>query len=144
MLRTWGRKITISGGYRFIILLADIMFVNKIPSLLTISRHVHYVTTGKVQSTKMCHLAHEFGRIRKLYGLNGFVTKHLFVDGQFGALRPYLPGIDINPTPANAHVSEAERAIRVHKERCRCDVAMVPPNKSPAAVVGGLVNRATF
>ena len=109
---------TIKQYYASITLCADIMFVNKIPILASVSRNIHYSTATVLQSAKADDLYSGISGIMKQYQFRGMNVTTILVDKQFECIASQFTGVDVNVVSRDEHVPEIERLIRVIKERC--------------------------
>lgn len=131
--------------YTSVTLSIDVMHVNKVPLLVSISEHIHYGTVKALDSMKIPVLELEIERIIKLYAVRGFHVKFILVDIQFKSIkdRGKLTAI-VNVVGKGEHVPAVERFIRVIKERCRCYYAMLPFNVLPRIMVIHLLTTVMF
>jgi hypothetical protein len=108
--------------YRDIVLTADIMFVNKIPFLVTISCHIKFGTAEVLENQQLKTIMGAIKRVKSLYTKRGFILCTILMDGQFEGLRGDLAtlGTDLNTISNDEHVPEVERYIRTLKECTRC------------------------
>ena len=90
--------------HRDMVLSVDIMFVNKIPFLVTSSCNIHF--TGTVATC--------LKKVTCLYHHQGFCITSITCDPEFKALRPSFPMF--NCCAAGEHVPEIERYIRTLKD----------------------------
>lgn len=100
-------------------LCGDIMFVNKIPFLVTISRDIKFGTVKMIQNQKGTTIMKAIQAVAKVYQKHGFKVTNLLMDGQFKPIGGDLSMLHVNlNTVSNAeHVPEVERYIRTTKER---------------------------
>jgi hypothetical protein len=114
---------TILDVHRDVTLSADVFFVNKIPFLLTISRHLALTAVSHLEEHKTTTFFKHFRAVYKLYQNRGFKINLLLVDGEFAALQALVHDMEqaprVNLTSANEDVPEAELRIRVVTERVR-------------------------
>eukprot|EP00804_Cyclotella_cryptica_P024426 CCRYP_015860-RA/>CCRYP_015860-RA protein AED:0.35 eAED:0.26 QI:0/0/0/1/0/0/3/0/310 len=89
-------------------LIADIMFMNDIPFLLTCSRGVQLITVEYLPR-----------RTAKFYSRGGCIVHTALVDREFEAVRNTCPELPINTTATNEHVLEIERTVRTVKVRAQ-------------------------
>jgi hypothetical protein len=59
-------RLGIMEKYRDVTLCIDIMFVNKVPFLVTISRHIKFGTVEVLKSRKMANVVTAIGNVNKL------------------------------------------------------------------------------
>ena len=136
---------TILDYYKDVELSIDVMHVNKVPFLVSISEHIHFGTISGLDSMKIPVLEDEIKRIIRLYAVRGFHIKYILVDIQFKAIkdRGLLDAI-VNVVGKGEHAPMIERFIRVVKERCRCYHAMLPFEDLPRIVVIHLLKTVMF
>jgi hypothetical protein len=106
---------------RKIILCADVMKVNKMPFLVSISRAIKFGTVAWLKNAKADSIMKHIKDIHKIYVKRGFILEIVEVDCQFEPLRGELVelGITLNKGSREEHVPVAERRIWTVKERCR-------------------------
>ena len=108
------------------------MFINGIKFLLTVSRHIDFVTAQYVPSKKYGGYIKPIKIVCNMYAKRGFVITAILADPEFKHLENFLkksgghigyiaPNSNsiqpsINVTAKNEHVKEAERKIRTVKE----------------------------
>ena len=64
--------MTIRQFYNNIELSLDVMFVNDVPFLTSISEHIHYETVGAVDNLTCPSLEPEIKKVLRLYAVRGF------------------------------------------------------------------------
>ena len=118
--------------YKNIMLCIDVMFVNGIKFLLTVSRHIDFVTAQYVLSKKYSGYIKPIEMVCNMYATKGFMVTVILADPEFNHLEDYLNRSGrrigyiapnghsveptVNTTAENEHVDEAERKIRTVKE----------------------------
>jgi hypothetical protein len=124
----------------------DIMFVNRIPFLVSISRHIYFATAEAIPNQQQKTLLQGIKQIHSIYLQRGFQITHLLMDGQFEHLREHLADlrINLNITSRNEHVPEVERYIRTLKERTRSIYNTLPFKEMPARMVIEMVYACNF
>jgi hypothetical protein len=98
-------------------LAVDVMFVNSVPFLVSVSRTINLITiehAPKCSATKLGELIH---RIVRVYARAGFTVQMVLMDNEFEKLKDHVPMLVLNIPAASEHVGEIERKIRVIKER---------------------------
>ncbi|KAI2491389.1 Reverse transcriptase (RNA-dependent DNA polymerase) [Fragilaria crotonensis] len=134
--------------YRNVVLAGDIMFVNKLPFFVTISRHIKFGTSELLTNRKIETIFEATKRVYQQYMKRGFKITSILMDGEFdtGGYRGELSalGITLNVVAAEEHVPEIERHIRVIKERARSVINTLPFDKVPARVIIELVYYCGF
>jgi hypothetical protein len=81
---------TIMAQYRKIILYVDVMKINKMPFLVTISRSSKFGTVGWLEKLKSETMLKNITVVRNIYIKRGFLLEIVEVDGQFEPLRGAL------------------------------------------------------
>jgi hypothetical protein len=84
--------------YRVVVLTADVMFVNKVPFLVSQSRGLNLITAEFLPTRTAKSLAARVDQIRQLYARGGFMVGTILMDNEFEKLRPLVPGLNINTT----------------------------------------------
>ena len=127
----------------------DIMFVNNLPFLMTISRHIKFSTAELLPNQKTDGIFKAIKRVHQLvFSKRGFTVNSLLMDGQFDTdgLQGEIAskGITLNVVAADEHVPDIERYIRVLKECARIVVNMLPFTSLPGRVVVELIYYCGF
>ena len=132
--------------YRDITLCGDIMFVNKVPFLVTISRNINFRTAAVLRSRQAKIISRNILAVKKLYSARGFRVHTLNGDYEFEAMRGDLMdgGVHLNAAAKDEHVPEIERSIRVVKERARSVYNTLPFSRIPFLMLAELVYSVTF
>jgi hypothetical protein len=105
--------------HEYVTLAVDVMFVNGLPFLVTLSRGISLVTIEFLPSRTAKRLVHTLRREFRIYRTGGYVIQMTLMDIEFEKLKPMLPEIVLNTTAAREHEGIMERKIRVLKERAR-------------------------
>jgi hypothetical protein len=132
--------------YRKVTIGADIMFVNKLPFFVTISRNIKFCTVQLIPDQKNKTLIDAVRHVRSTYMKRGFQIESLLMDGQFETIRGDLAEMQItlNTVARGEHVPEVERHIRTIKERARSVYNTLPFTKIPGRMVAELVYYSVF
>ena len=106
----------------------DMMFVNKIPSVTTISRHINFMTVESIQKRTKLQLSESIKKVISIYTQRGFKMEHAPLDGEFIPLNTEFLNMRIHANFAtrNEHVPEIELQHRVIKERARVCCSTLP------------------
>jgi hypothetical protein len=114
--------------YRAVTLCVDIMYVNKLPFLVTISRKIKFATIELLTNRQAETIGKSVTDVMRLYGSRGFLVNMTHADGEFEVLRGKLAlsGSGLNVCSNDEHVPEIERFIRTVKDRARCMYNSVP------------------
>ena len=121
----------------------DTMFVNGLPFFTTISKRLMYRTAEAVTSTSMNEYKAKLTNVLRIYQNAGFRVSCVYCDGEFKPLKNWLLDdydIKMNATSAREHVPEAERNIRVIKERVRAIYHGLPFQAMPKLLLQYLVS----
>ena len=121
--------------HKYVTLVADVMFVNGLPFLVSSSRGISLVTIEYLPSRTAKRLAIALERVLKVYAKGGFAVQTMMMDMEFEKLVDFLPTVAINTTAAREHVGEIERKIRVIKERARGTINTLPYLQLPRLMV---------
>jgi hypothetical protein len=108
--------------HKYVTLVADVMFVNGLPFLVTSSRGISLVTIEYLPSRTAKRLALTRG---------GFVVQTMMMDMEFEKIVDLLPNVTVNTMAAREHLGEIERKIRVIKERARGTMNTLPYPQLP-------------
>ncbi|KAI2502324.1 Reverse transcriptase (RNA-dependent DNA polymerase) [Fragilaria crotonensis] len=139
---------TIMSRYRKVTLAGDIMFVNKLPFFVTISRNIRFSTSEFLTNRKSDTIFKAITHVHQTYAKRGFHIEVILMDGEFdkdGLVGDVAElGISINCVAAEEHVPEIERHIRTIKERSRSVVGMLPFKQLPARIVIELIHYVVF
>ena len=137
---------TIQQHYQEVTLACDIMYVNKIPFLMSVSRHIRFGTAQHIKNQQGETIFNGIRAIHQIYLQRGFQIRNAFMDGQFEPLRGNLAelGILLNTASNDEHVPEIERQIRTVKERTRAIYCTLPFNKMPRRLIIEMVYAANY
>jgi len=72
--------------HRFVTLTADIMYVNGVPFLTTLSRKINMRTAEHIQSRSAASLSRALIKVIKLYARGGFTVNLIMMDQEFATL----------------------------------------------------------
>lgn len=105
--------------YKNIELFVDIMFINNLPILIMISRHLKFMTVDVLDDRSACKIMVSLQETNELYWRRGFNITACYLDPEFKAIKKIKSKITvlINMTATKEHMPEVERQIRVIKER---------------------------
>jgi Reverse transcriptase (RNA-dependent DNA polymerase)/Zinc knuckle len=119
----------------------DLMFVNKIPFLITISKGIKFGSATHLQDKKKDTIKNALYRICDAYKGRGFKVILVKADHEFESLRADMTkiGVEMNITARDEHVPEAERYIRTLKERTRATYTMLPFPHLPGRMIVELI-----
>ena len=86
---------TIQQHYQEVTLACDIMYVNKIPFLMSVSRHLRFGTAQHIKNQQGATIFNGIRAIHQIYLQRGFQIRNAFMDGQFEPLRGNLAELGI-------------------------------------------------
>ena len=132
--------------YQKVTLCVDIMYVNKVAMLVSISRKVKFGTIEIIPNNKSAVLMKGLKGILQVYQRRGFHVEMALMDGELGHLRGELAGLGVtlNEASRDEHVGEIERFIRTVKERMRAIYNTSPFQKIPARLVAEMARACVF
>lgn len=132
--------------YGRVVLCADIMYVNSIPFLVTISRHIKFGTIEALGNRKQASLIKGLKNVGQVYRRAGFHVTQALMDGEFEPLCGELAevGIALNTTARDEHVGDVERFIRTVKERMRAMYNTLPFLHIPPRLIIEMAKHAVF
>ncbi|GAX11354.1 hypothetical protein FisN_22Lu047 [Fistulifera solaris] len=119
-------------------LAGDVMFVNRIPFLITISRYIKFGTVEMIRNRTAKTLLNGIEQVYGHYLKRGFKITHLLMDNEFEPLRGDLASsmkIELNAAAADEHVPEIERHVRTVKERTRSTYNGLPFKHMPPRLI---------
>jgi hypothetical protein len=121
--------------HKYVTIVADVMFINGLPFMVTSSRGISLVTIEFLPSRTAKQLACSVERIVRIYGRAGFIVQTSMMDMEFEKLKDLLPNIALNTSVAWEHVGEIKRKKRVIKERARGTISTLPYKMLPKLVI---------
>ena len=129
--------------HRYVTLVADVMFVNKVPFLVSASRNLNLITIEHVPTPKRTasSLGYLLQRIIRVYAKAGFIIQTILMDNEFDKVRDHIYDATLNTPAASEHVGEIERKIRVIKERSRGIICTLPYTRLPQQMLIHLLHH---
>ncbi len=127
--------------YHDVTIAMDIMFVNLIPFIITISRGLKFGTIEPLPNRQILTITKFVQRVLQIYTTRGFTVTTMLADPEFAPLHNEFPGLQLNCCGADEHVPEAERYIRTIKDRARSAYNMLPFKRIPRIIVVHLVKN---
>ena len=127
--------------HKYVTLVADVMFVNGLPFLVTSSRGLSLVTIEYLPSRTTKRLVHSLNRVCAIYATAGFVVQVAMMDMEFEKLKELMNNMTLNTTAAREHVGKIERKIRVIKERARGTTNTLPYSIMPKLMIIELMHH---
>jgi len=129
-----------------ITLAIDIMFINKIPFIMTMSCNICFGTAELIKDMKNNTLVTSNKQVVQAYQAHGFRLKAILADGQFIHIQQIIKqkGITLNICAGNEHIGEIERYIRTVKERVRSIATALPFERYPPQLTVKIVYNCVF
>jgi len=129
-----------------VVLAIDIMFINKIPFVMTTSRNINFGTAELIKDMKNNTLIMSIEQLIQAYQARGFKIQPILADRQFQHIQQIIgqKGIKLNICAANEHVPEIERYIRTVKERVRSIATVLPFERYPPRLIVEMVYNCIF
>ena len=130
--------------HKDIVLCMDVIFVNQIPFLVTISKNLKYRTATllSARTTESYHKA--LDDVCNKYNSADFQITRVECDQEFKPILNPIKmamGIQANYASASEHVPDIERSNRVLKERCRAVFHHLPYSAIPKHMIRVLVEE---
>jgi hypothetical protein len=137
---------TIMAHYRRVVLCINVMKMNKIPFLVTMSCAIKFGMVAWLKNAKTNTILSHIKEVRNVYVKRGFLLELIEANGQFEPLREELAalGVTLNKCSREEHVPLAERRIRTLKECCRCICNTLPFRKLLGMLVVQMVSTCNF
>jgi hypothetical protein len=142
--RITGVPPEIKHKYQRVSMSIDIMFVNKIPFLITTSRGLHFGTVESIPNRQVPTVTQALKRVCAQYERRGFKVTVVQADPEFEPLQAELGHIQFNFCAQDEHVPDVERFIRTIKDRTRSCYNTLPFSRIPRLVIIRMVYNAVF
>jgi hypothetical protein len=97
--------------HKYVMLVADVIFVNGLPFLVNSSQGISLVTIEYLKLRTAKRLIDTLERVIRIYRKAGFIVQTALIDMEFEKLRDKLPNVILNTTAAQEHVGEIQRKI---------------------------------
>ena len=95
--------------------MADVMFVNGVPFLVTLSRKIRLFTVEFLPSRTAAKLSEYLVKVSKLYAHGGFTVCTILMDQEFEKVKDRIPSLEVNTTVPREHAGKIEHGIRLVK-----------------------------
>jgi hypothetical protein len=112
-------------------LIADVMFVNLVPFLVSASRNVNLITIEHAPDQKASKLGHLLECIIRVYACAGFTIQTILIDNEFDKVKNHVSPVNMNTPAAAEHIGKIEPCIQVIKERSQGIICTLPYLKIP-------------
>ena len=103
--------------HKFVTLAADVMFVNDVQFLVTLSRDIILFIAEFLPSCTAKQLSSLLNNTVKFYACGGFVVRLVLMDMEFEKIKDNFDKVEVNTTASREHVGEIEREISLMKEQ---------------------------
>ena len=130
--------------YADVTLSMDILFVNSIPFLITISRGIKFGTVEVLPNRQLPTIVRSVRRVINLYRHRKLHIHTILGDPEFQPLDNELTGIDVDCCGADEHSPEIERYVRTVKDRVRSQYNMLPFSHIPRMMLIRMVMNSVF
>jgi ribonuclease HII len=132
--------------YKDVKVAVDIMYVNKIPYFVSISRDIHFCTSEMLHDLKNQTILKAVGHVVNIYKTRDFRVTHILADGQLDSLSNEIAamGIIAKITARDEHVPEIECHIRTLKEQVRSIYNTLPFKSVTKRMLAELIYNCTF
>jgi hypothetical protein len=130
--------------HRDVTLAIDLMFINKIPFLITVSRGLHIGSIHALDNRQADTVATSLLYVLRRYKRRGFKINTVLADDEFQAVANLLPRYNFNLCGADEHVPDIERYIRTTKDTIRSAYNDMPFQHIPRIMVVRLAENAIF
>jgi hypothetical protein len=130
--------------YQQVVVSIDIMFVNKIPFFITVSRGLHFGTVENLLNRRTTTVAAALNKVRMIYRQRGFKMAVSHADPEFAPLQDTFGDISFNLCSQDEHVPEIERYICTVKDHTRSGCNSLQFERIPHLMVIRLVCNSVF
>ena len=115
--------------HKYVNLVADVMFVNNIPFLITMSSGIKFVTVEHITIRTSKQLSKDPKIIMKFYARGSMIVKPILMNVELDSTKDELMGKTVvNNSASKEHVAYIERCIFIVKERCSSVASDLPFN----------------
>jgi hypothetical protein len=125
--------------HRFVVMTADVLFVNGITFLTTLFWKLRLATIERCSSRTATQLSNSLMKIVRLYASTGFIVSIIMMDQEFDKVKDTCKMVKLNTNVAHEQVGEIKHYIRTIKEPSWVLVLDLPYTKLPRQVVIHLV-----
>ena len=138
--------LAVKERYRRATICTDVMYINGMAMLVTISRNIKLGTIEGIHSTSADNLAATIMSIIRVYRQGGFKVSVTLMDGEFERVCDPLAdmGVQLNLTLCDEHVREIECYIHVVKERVQAIYNSLPFTHMPLRLILEMAKSVVF
>jgi Reverse transcriptase (RNA-dependent DNA polymerase) len=130
--------------HREVTLAVDIMFINAIPFMVTVSRKLKFGTVHNIPDRQIPTILKSIREVISIYTARGFRVTTILADPEFSPIEHSIPGTLVDCCGENEHVPEVERYIRFIKDRVRSCNNNLPFARIPRIMLIHMVKNAVF
>ena len=130
--------------HRDIVLAIDIMFINKIAFLITISRGLRIGSIHALDNRQVPTIRDSLRAVLQRYQRRGFRIQTILADDEFQPVAALMSEYAFNLCGADEHVPDVERYIRTTKDTIRSRYNELPFEYIPRSVLIRLAENAIF
>jgi hypothetical protein len=130
--------------FQQVILAINIMFVNKIPFLITASRGLHFGTVKNLPNCQIPTVADGLKHVLPVYHRRGFRVTTILADPKFQPLQATFESVSFNLCAQDKHVPDIECYICTVKDWTRSGYNSLPFKRIPCLMLIWLVANAVF
>ena len=105
--------------HKFVTLTEDVIFVNGIEFLTTLSRKIKFLAVEHIPPHTAEHIRSLLTKIVNIYTRGGFLVRVVLIDMDFEKVADDLELVQVNTTAAREHVGKIDQVFRVVKEQAR-------------------------
>ena len=105
--------------HKFVTLTEDVIFVNGIEFLTTLSRKIKFLAVEHIPPHTAEHIRSLLTKIVNIYTRGGFLVRVVLIDMDFEKVSDDLELVQVNTTAAREHVGKIDQVFRVVKEQSR-------------------------
>jgi len=131
----------ILSNQKHVALSVDVMFVNQVPFLVSLSRNINLMTIEYVPCWSASKLGLLLQWIIDVYTCAGFPVRTILMDNEFNKVTDHVPNLILNTPAASEHVGDIERRIRVIKERSHGILCTLPYSHFPQIMLVHLLHH---
>ena len=130
--------------FQKVVLAVNIMFVNKIPFLITVSRGLHFGTIKALQNCQVPTVAASLTRVVQIYHCWGFQITMALADPEFEPLQASFGDISFNFCAQDEHIPEIKCCICTVKDRTWSGYNSLPFERIRCLMLTHLVANVVF
>jgi hypothetical protein len=92
-------------------LVADVMFVNTVPFLVSASCNINLITIEYAPAQKASKLGYLLKCFVRVYTRAGFTVQTILMDNEFDKVKDHVPHVNMNTPAATEHIGKIEHRI---------------------------------